>query len=120
MTTLGAQLSRLHKALASSQLAPIDIEDICTLAEQGQHQRACYKAFESRHPASAGLLKDGVNHPNLYFSASVDWHAGRRSAHAGGNGVCEGGSWAAREGADEETEGEESEDGLDGAFPPGG
>ena len=77
--------ARLRQTLASSRLAPLDIEDVCKLAEQGRYQRACQRHFEVRHPCSAHL-KDNVNHPNQYFRASIDHCAGMTGASAAGVG----------------------------------
>jgi DNA primase large subunit len=77
--------ARLRQTLASSRLAPLDIEDVCKLAAEGRYQRACQRHFEVRHPFCAHL-KDTVNHPNQYFRASVDYHAGMRGASAAGVG----------------------------------
>eukprot|EP00970_Alexandrium_tamarense_P018819 scaffold13501_cov303-Alexandrium_tamarense.AAC.1 len=55
--------------------------------KEGNFQLACTKHFEVMHPAATsveGINLDGVgNHPNAWFSASVQYH---NAKNGGGSG----------------------------------
>jgi len=69
---LSALLTKLKVGSSS------DRDSIMALKKDGQFQLACQKQFEVTHPLAAGV--DGVNldgvgnHPNAWFSASVQYH----------------------------------------------
>jgi DNA primase large subunit len=77
---------RLHRELSSMRLSPTVVSDVIDKAKNHHYQVACMKVYEALHPTAS--IEEGLNHPNQYFQASLEYYEQKAEKEGKGKGAA--------------------------------